>query len=60
MNTNPKRYDLEQVGDHQREGVMKEVANGDWVSSDDYDDLETECRRLRAIINRAAECLNEI
>jgi hypothetical protein len=53
---NVKRYDLKQEGDYsQREGVMTEVSNGDWVYADDYDTLQEEATRLRNIIKDALE-----
>ncbi len=55
-----KRYDLKQEGDYsQREGVMTEVSNGDWVSSDDYDELAEELKRLKEIITEASANLKE-
>jgi hypothetical protein len=55
-----KRYDLRQEGDYsEREGVMHEVGNGDWVRSEDYDALDVECRRLRSIIKDATDCAKE-
>jgi hypothetical protein len=60
MTSAVKRYDLKQEGDYsQREGVMTEVSNGDWVSSDDYDTLDVECRRLRSIIKDATDSVKE-
>lgn len=58
--TSIKRYDLRQEGDYsQREGVMTEITNGDWVSADDYDTLEEEVNRLRGLIKDARDCARE-
>ena len=55
-----KRYDLIQQGDYsQVEGVMTEVSNGDWITAEDYDSLNEECERLRAIIKDATDCVKE-
>lgn len=55
-----KKYNLMQEDKYdQREGVMTEVGNGDWVSAEDYDTLREECQRLRLIIRDATDSTKE-
>lgn len=55
-----KKYDLMQEGEYdQREGVMTEVGNGDWVRAEDYDALKEECARLNDLITDALSCTKE-
>lgn len=52
--TDVKRYDLMQEGNYdQREGVMSEVSNGDWVRAEDFDTVSEELSRLKDIIKEA-------
>lgn len=55
-----KRYDLMQEGNYdQREGVMSEVTNGDWVRAEDYDALKEEVARLNDLITDAMSCTKD-
>jgi hypothetical protein len=60
MNDKVKRYDLMQEGEYsQREGVINEVGNGDWVRAEDYDALREEVSRLNDLIADAMSCTKE-
>lgn len=56
MTREVKRYDS--YGYDGMSGIMKEHAEGDWVSAEDYAALEQECERLRDDLEKAHRATN--
>lgn len=55
-----KRYQPELTGEYGLNGIkMAEEPDGDWVRAVDYDTLDEECQRLRAIIKDATDSAKE-